>query len=68
MTDLETVPATSGDQTGTFELDWDHKAWSSAATHEEAAFPFIAEIRGKRYELYSNGRFDEEELSEDDRA
>ncbi|MGP6157643.1 MAG: hypothetical protein ACLPYS_09110 [Vulcanimicrobiaceae bacterium] len=61
MANLETVQATSGNGTGTFVLDWDALRWQSATSFEEGAFPFVAEVRGKRYELYSDGGFDEEE-------
>jgi hypothetical protein len=59
----ETVQATSGDLAGTFELDWEAKRWTSAVAYAEGDFPFIAEVAGKRYELYSDGRFDEEDIS-----
>ena len=65
MANLETVAATSGDFTGTFQLDWEALTWQCATSFEEGNFPFVAEVRGKRYELYSDGRFDEEEQEEE---
>jgi len=56
------VTATSGGKQEAFELNWDDHRWTSAASLEFADFPFIAEIDGRRYELYSDGTFDEEEL------
>jgi hypothetical protein len=53
----------SGDLAGTFELDWNAKRWTSATKYAEGDFPFVAEVEGKRYELYSDGRFDEEDIS-----
>jgi hypothetical protein len=62
----ETIAATSGGQQHMFTLDWGKRRWSSDVEYEMADFPFVAEIRGKRYELYGDGRFDgtfdEEEL------
>ncbi len=63
MSQPETVQAMSGDLAGTFELDWNAKRWTSATKYAEGDFPFVAEVEGKRYELYSDGRFDEEDIS-----
>lgn len=45
-----------------FRLDWVHQRWHSLEVLEESDFPLIAEVDGKRYELYSDGNFAEEEL------
>jgi len=58
----ETVEATAGGLTATFTLDWYNRRWTSANEHEIADFPFIVEVSGKRYELYSDVTFDEEEI------
>jgi hypothetical protein len=49
------------------DLDFDALRWALADARprpEEAAFPLIATVDGKRYELYSDGTFDEAELDE----
>jgi hypothetical protein len=58
----EIVEATAGGLTATFTLDWYNRRWTSTVEHELADFPFIAEVTGKRYELYGDGTFDEEEV------
>lgn len=45
-----------------FRLDWVHQRWHSLEELEESDFPLIAEVEGKRYELYSDGNLAEEEL------
>ena len=45
-----------------FTLDWEQLRWESPEPQEEANFPLITFVEGKRYELYSDGTFDEEEL------
>jgi hypothetical protein len=45
-----------------FRLDWVHERWHSLEELEESDFPLIADVEGKRYELYSDGHFGEEEL------
>jgi hypothetical protein len=59
----ETVEARAGGRTATFTLDWYNRRWTNTSEHEIADFPFISEVAGKRYELYSDGTFDEEEVS-----
>jgi hypothetical protein len=59
----EVVTATSGGMVETFVLDWQHGRWTSEVAYEMSDYPFIAEIGGKRYELYGDGTFDEEELA-----
>lgn len=63
MAKIETVAATSNASAGTFTLDWETSTWTSASSYDEALFPFIAEIKAKRYELFSDGTFHEEELT-----
>ena len=46
-----------------FQLDFDKGEWHSDEEIDEAEFPLIAEVDGKRYELYSDGTFNEEEKS-----
>jgi hypothetical protein len=58
----ESVEARAGGLTATFTLDWYNRRWTSQVEHEIADFPFIAEVCGKRYELYGDGTFDEEEV------
>jgi hypothetical protein len=60
----DSTVATSRGESSTFTLDWNAMTWTNPTELEEAAFPFVAQIDGKRYELYSDGRFDEEELGE----
>jgi hypothetical protein len=43
------------------ELDFDSGRWSAEEQFDEGDFPFVAETGGKRYELFSNGTFAEEE-------
>jgi hypothetical protein len=64
MANLETVEASSGGSTESFELNWDEKTWTRKTPLNEGEFPYIAEIRSKRYELYDDGTFDEEEHEE----
>jgi hypothetical protein len=44
-----------------FRLDWKHQRWHSLDEPQEAAFPLITVVDGKRYELYSDGAFAEVE-------
>lgn len=44
-----------------FRLDWEDRCWQSLEEHNESDFPLIAEVNGKRYELYSNETFAEVE-------
>jgi hypothetical protein len=62
----EGVRARSGGVEQAFELDWGTGRWHSTSTPPEGDFPFVAEIRGKRYELYSDGTFNEQDLSPED--
>ena len=57
--------ATSIDIDGTpraFQLDFERDQWHAVEEIAEAEFPLIAEVDGKRYELYSDGTFSEEEV------
>jgi hypothetical protein len=38
-----------------FRLDLNNRRWHSLEAPEEAAFPLIKVVSGKRYELYSDG-------------
>jgi hypothetical protein len=44
-----------------FRLDWKHSRWHSMEELDEALFPLIKEIDGRRYELYSDGTLAEVE-------
>jgi hypothetical protein len=59
---METVSLDVAGTSATFELDFDDHTWRSDATLAEGEFPLVVEVSGKRYELYSDGTFGEEEL------
>lgn len=44
-----------------FSLDWENSIWHSSEELEQAVFPLITTIDGKRYELYSDETFAEVE-------
>ncbi|MGD0136778.1 MAG: hypothetical protein ABSE57_32440 [Bryobacteraceae bacterium] len=44
-----------------FRLDWEDRRWESLEKQQESNFPLIAEVSGKRYELYSDETFAEVE-------
>lgn len=44
-----------------FRLDPPHWRWHSLVELDEGNFPLIVFVEGKRYELYSDGTFAEEE-------
>jgi hypothetical protein len=44
-----------------FRLDWANRQWHSLEEPAEADFPLVTVVDGKRYELYSDGTFDEVE-------
>jgi hypothetical protein len=44
-----------------FDLDFDKRAWTAPRELPESYFPLVAEVGGKRYELYSDGTFAEVE-------
>jgi hypothetical protein len=54
-----TVQITVGGRNALFRLDRKHWRWHSLEEPEEAVFPLIKVIGGKRYELYSDGTFAE---------
>jgi hypothetical protein len=54
-----TIQITVGNRNIMFRLDWNHRRWHSLEEPEEADFPLITIVEGKRYELYSDGTFDE---------
>ena len=69
MSDDEIVQAESGGKVIRVSLNWETRRWTSEIEPDLADFPFIAEVRGKRYELYDDQTFDEEELTpEEERA
>jgi hypothetical protein len=45
-----------------FQLDFATFRWSAEREIDESSFPLVAEVDDKRYELYSDGTFAEEEL------
>jgi len=59
----DSVEATAGERRETFALDWYDRRWSSAGSHEIADFPFVAYVLDKRYELYGDGSFEEEDVA-----
>jgi hypothetical protein len=60
---MRTVSVDDSGTSQTFDLDFDDMTWYCAMPIAEAAFPLVAEVDGKRYELYSDGTFDEEKLA-----
>jgi hypothetical protein len=44
-----------------FSLDLENWRWHSSNGQKEADFPLITFMKGKRYELYSDGKFAEVE-------
>jgi len=44
-----------------FTLNWKTWRWQSFTDQKESNFPLIAEVNGKRYELYSDETFAEVE-------
>ncbi len=56
-----TVQIEIDDEEFPVELDFESGRWAAEEHFEEADFPFVAETGGKRYELFSNGTFAEEE-------
>jgi hypothetical protein len=64
MTDPESVDINEGNVHATLRLNWDELHWTSATEIDEGCFPFVAEVHAKRYEFYSDGSFDEEELDD----
>jgi hypothetical protein len=44
-------------------LDFDAWTWKAERSFDEGDFPFIVETQGKRYEIYSDGSFAEEEMT-----
>ncbi len=56
-----TVEINLGGQMVPFRLDEQHRRWHSLEEPEEADFPLVTKIAGKRYELYSDGTYAEVE-------
>jgi hypothetical protein len=46
-----------------FQLNFEDMTWQCAVPVAAAAFPLVAEVDAQRYELYSDGTFDEEEVA-----
>ena len=44
-----------------FRLDWKHSRWHCVEELPEANFPLIADVDGRRYELFSDGTLEEAE-------
>jgi ribose 5-phosphate isomerase B len=61
----EHVEATAGGRCHTFALDWYDRRWTSEGDHTIADFPFVAHVGDKRYELYGDGTFNEEDVAGD---
>jgi hypothetical protein len=59
---METVIISVNDAPEPFELNFDDMTWHAGHDVPEGEFPLIAEVNGKRYEVYSDGTFGEEEL------
>jgi hypothetical protein len=57
----EIIAAKSGDQTLQATLDFEAGRWTAGDEPPEGDFPFVAHVEGKRYELYSDGTFNEVE-------
>ncbi len=56
-----TIQIAVGDRNILFRLEWKHRRWHSLEEPEESDFPLTTFVEGKRYELYSDGAFDEVE-------
>jgi hypothetical protein len=56
------VKVTIDDVEHDVDVDLTAKRWTSPHAYDEGDYPLIAEIDGKRYELYSDGTLGEEEL------
>jgi hypothetical protein len=56
-----TIQITVEERNIPFRLDWKHWRWHALDEPQEADFPLIALVDGKRYELYSDGSFAEVE-------
>jgi hypothetical protein len=59
---METVTITVNNVPEPFELNFEDMTWHAGHAFPEGEFPLIAEVDGKRYEVYSDGTFAEEEL------
>jgi hypothetical protein len=68
MSETQSVIATSGGLSATFILDWYERRWNCVTAFDMSEFPFVAEVDGKRFELYGDGTFNEEELAPQERS
>jgi hypothetical protein len=57
-----TVQIQVDDRVVPFTLDWEQSRWQSTEELEEALFPLITIVDGKRHELYSDETFAEVEV------
>ncbi len=57
-----TVQVELDDQHYPIDLDFDSHRWAAEHVFGEGDFPFVVEVSGKRYEIFSNGTFAEEEM------
>jgi hypothetical protein len=57
----EQINARSGDGNLAANLDFESLRWTSTSEPPEGDFPFVGQLNGKRYELYSDGTFAEVE-------
>jgi hypothetical protein len=61
MANTQTISGSSGDLTAEFVIDWDTHRWTAAVKPDEGDFPFVGHVGQQRFELYSDGTFNEEE-------
>ncbi len=57
----ERIEADAGESRPVF-LDFRTRRWSAERSFAEGDFPLVVSVAEKRYELYSDGKFAEEEL------
>jgi hypothetical protein len=57
-----TVQVDTGAESVPFQVDFATKRWTCEQKFGEGDFPFVTVHDGKRYEIFSDGKFSEEEL------
>jgi hypothetical protein len=57
-----TVQVDTGTGSVPFEVDFGTKRWTCQRKFDEGYFPFVMLHDGVRYEIFSDGKFAEEEL------
>lgn len=62
MSRKATVQVDTGKESVPFEVDFDTWHWTCARKFDEGYFPFVTTHEGKRYEIFSDGKFAEEKL------